>query len=468
MAPHRIPPPFREVRSDEAGERESSTAGSYQTAQRAPETLLVPAPWRTGAPAVEVDEDGVVRALVRPTDTRREFVLLPPYSPARRYQPDPVRRLKKLGTWSRRTQLLLEPDVLGNGVRGATLRARGDVVEFAGDEWVLSTGGLAATPPLGPLARAASAGGMRLETAGDGLRLVLGPGPYDSAPDSLERLRRVLASEWATRIGELVLHAWAADPSVDWKPFLAAHHHLVSTARFRLQLVDGRQSALSTAETAEELSASPSALVCTTGELRPLAREGADWCLRLGTRVFQWNVRPEGACLRLTDGSLDALVPWFSPTFARGDEGLVLIPGPSPFLAGQRNLPDDAPLTTAAVRVFADQLVEVGDVAGPLLAVVASHGGETSRTALEQLLSPWVLRSGLGGRGINLARSEHHAGFFTTIDFDTWPNFHLDAPTLLRHPLLRRLRQVRFSSPLPRETQALLARHHPTVSIIAP
>lgn len=466
MAPDRIPPPFREVTSDEGDAFESSTRGSYQTRAPPPKSLLAAAPWRTGAPAVTVEPDGAVRALVRPADLRREFVLLPPYSPARRYQPPAVRRLKKLGSWSRdgaALRLTLEPDVLGNGVRGATLSRVGDVVEFAGEEWVLAEGDEPLMPAPGPLARALAAGTARL----DGGRLLVGPGPFDSARDSLERLRRVLSSDWATSVSELVIHAWSSDPAVSWERFVATHHALAASAPIPVQVVDARGSL--SAQPAVEPGFSPWGLIATTGEARPLTRTGPDWALELGERLLQWNVTPEGARQRLTDGALDALVPWFTATFAGGDEGVVLLPGPSPFFAGRAGLPDDVPLSPSAVRVLVDQLVESGDVAGPLLASLTAQPDEhASHEPLERLLAPWVIRSGLGGRGIDLARSEHVCGFFTSIEFEAWPDFHLDVPALLRHPLLVRLRRIRFSSRLPEATLNRVRACHPVLQIVEP
>jgi hypothetical protein len=414
------------------------TGGSYQSEPSAPKTFprLVGAAWAGAQPEIAVDERGQASALCRVTNgLRREWILFPPYSPVHRFDPlAERRRTKVLGQFSKPDgawEFQVAPGVLGNGQPDATLRNRGDVIETEGHEWVLDEG----EPPelnLGPLWNEFRRGALRLDA---------GPRPYRATLqvtqfgklDSLEGLRRIIDSDFATQLASLELHIGTARHDVDWPAFVAQHRHLASRAPFRVTLVEAPRPH------GVELSHDvvPWVLMASALRQQPLVRDGGDWVLRFDGGCLRWHSSEAGVRQRLVDGTLDALVPWFHPTFAHGHEGMLFMPGRSDFLAGQHPFQGPA-LDEASVRVFVDDLLARGDLAGELLARVAA--GDEAR--LHDALAPWSSRSFDGERGISIPRSAHVHGFFRRVSCEVWPDFERDLALLLSHPLLARLENL--------------------------
>ncbi len=245
---------------------------------------------------------------------------------------------------------------------------------------------------------------------------------------SLEWLRRIAASDFSAHLSLLELEVTRADAGADWQELAAEHHRLAAGLPFELELcVPDRAPRL-------ESVVEPWVLIPAQRHHAPLERVEGGWALRLESGPFVFIVTDEGIALELKDLSLAAPTPWFTPTQV-GGLGCVFLPGPSPFLAGQRVLPA---LSVEAVRAFALELGQ--DVAREGLLALAD-GAQSSAQWLARLSTPYQHRSPLHGF-IAHDDGEHCCGFFTVLRVAPWLDFEKDLPVLLAHPLMQHLRSL--------------------------
>jgi hypothetical protein len=391
-----------------------------------------------------------------------------------------------------------------NGLPGTltTPLGQGDVLEHEGACWVVQfPRQKQLDTALGPLWRAFRTGALTL-TAGSkkrGWSAVLRGGTFDLALDSLQRLRALLMCDFAQQLESLTLHCAASDPSVDWPTFVAAHLELAKTAPFAVGLFTPHPAAGATLLPSlssvaafgsgsrwdneqpdarlngAQLSAkgwvtlTPDDWVDVNGStvrFHPTQRVPAEpartapWVLLPARRwsqvkldalhgdwsahvdgVTRWVTTKAGVHQRLADETLGPLVPWFTVTQSASGTAFFFMPGPSPFLAGERTLPANVALTHENVTIFIDELLQQGDCAGEGLAAIAAQAPDAQMWHA-RLLAPYGAQQTFAVAHIDPSEGAHCGGFFRILRVRPWLDFTKDLPVLLSHPLLCRLERL--------------------------
>lgn len=171
----------------------------------------------------------------------------------------------------------------------------------------------------------------------------------------------------------------------------------------------------------------------------PLEALYGDWALRIdGTS--RWVVTEQGVRQRQADESLGAPLPWFTVNQTAKGTAFFFIPGPSPFFAGAKTLPANAALTPENVKIFIDELLQLGDCAAEGLAAIAAQTSE-AKAWHTRLLAPYASEA-LAMGNIDPRMSDHCAGFLTVLRVQPWLGFARDLPVLLSHPLACRLERL--------------------------
>lgn len=263
----------------------------------------------------------------------------------------------------------------------------------------------------------------------------LSPGQCSLRLDSCAWLERILWSPLQHQLQRLELDLWHPDVAVDWSRFHDAHRALARLAPFEVVLREPPRRRWAGSSHAS----APHALFPADGWRQvALSHEDGSWVLRHRGDLARFVERGELLHEVQPDGG-ERPTPWFTAVsggkarWPRTLAGFLLMPRPSAFLARAR-LPPAGPLQLERLSVFADQLIDDADAAGPLLAR-ACVGDEE---ALRSLWQPYV------NDGRSLLRGLHVAGFFEELELRPWLRFERDLPVLARHPMLQRLRVMRL------------------------
>lgn len=435
-----IPPPFQGVTAGSTGindgiEPPSERPPSYQLARLPTKSLLAPrfdtARWTSAAP-LHADETGALHF----EGLARAHLAIPlgPFSPL--FENERVRQanlprkvdqmLGSIRPHAEVWQLQLGPRTQVNGTASPRCveLSDGDVVEADSERgpwlaWVVRFEG---TEPgdtgVGPLWQPLRNGTFTLEGTAGRLQ-------GDRRFPSLEWLRRILASDFAARLTSLDLELTRTDAGTDWNELAIEHHRLAAGAAFQLRLSVPRR------KPREERTSAPWVLIPAERHHAPLERVEGGWALSLKGSRFVFAITSEGLALEQKDLALSAVSAWFTPVQLTG-VGCVFLPGPSPFLAGQRALVE---LDAEAVRSFALSLGD--DCAAEGLLAIAS-GAPTAALWLSRLLTPYQRRTVLEGF-VSHDDGEHCCGFFTKLRVAPWLDFERDLPVLLAHPLMQHL-----------------------------
>jgi hypothetical protein len=271
----------------------------------------------------------------------------------------------------------------------------------------------------------------------------LSGGDHSLRLDSASWLERILFSPLQFRLRRLELEVWHPDALVDRSAFLERHRALIAVAPFTVELIEAPGTRTSTRPRPERV---PFALFPADGWAQvPLVPDDDRWLLRHRGETLAF-IEMEDGLREVTPSGVpsERAVSYFRPVLRRRDRwprtlsGFLLIPGPSDFLTGRRTL-GTRPLTRDAVAVFADELLEAQDAAGPLLARVC---GTSDPAALAALWQPYV-RSSPAGLTASLD-GDHVCGFFEEATVPYWLRFERDLPVLAQHPMLQRLRVLRI------------------------
>lgn len=306
---------------------------------------------------------------------------------------------------------------------------------------------------LGPLWVAAKSGAFGFVESPRGMVGELLAQATSRHVDSLELLRRVLASPTAHRIAKLKLHAASSDETIDWQAFIERHRDLSRSAPFEFELVDRPPAGpRQLAETALQ----PHALFPSEGwRIEPLERRDGFWSLKRNGVLLRWLEVDGTLCERLPNGTpIPTPVNWHERVQRGADildrlpDDFLLLPGPSDFLSRKRLLPP-SPLSRPVLEVFADELEQAADAAAPLLQ--AALRGD--KAGLYGLWQPFALTAGPMIRPV--FEGEHLAGFFETVTIRPWYGFQADFDALVTHPMLQRLRRIDLRPPQEGAGQAL-------------
>lgn len=298
---------------------------------------------------------------------------------------------------------------------------------------------------LGPLWRASSKGTFTFQETADGIVGVLRAEATTRHLDSLDLLRRILASPMADRIARLSVHLASVDETVDWPSFIERHRDLAKMASFEVELID---RPVRFGEEPEVSSVRPHALFPGEGwRIEPLEWRNGFWCLRRNGALLRWQEVGGTLRERLPDGTqLPTAVIWHQrlqrgpDVLARIPDDFLMLPSGSDFLSRKRLLPH-GPLSRTALEVFADDLEQSGDAAAPL--IQAALRGEKS--GLHGLWQPFALTGGPMVRAV--FEGEHLAGFFESVTIRPWYGFDADFDALVSHPMLQRLKRMDLRPP---------------------
>lgn len=298
---------------------------------------------------------------------------------------------------------------------------------------------------LGPLWLAAKSGAFSFEESPRGIVGVLLHGSTGRHLDSLELLRRVLASPIARQIARLEVHVASSDETTDWPAFMEHHRELAGAARFEVELIDRPPQE---SRQPQVWSLQPHALFPTEGwRAEPLERRDGFWCLKRNGVLLRWQEVDGTLRERLPNGTpIPTRVIWHQRVQRGPDildrlpDDFLLMPGASDFLSRKRLLPP-GPLSRPVLEVFADELEQSADAAAPLLQ--AALRGE--KAGLHGLWQPFALTAGPMIRPV--FEGEHLAGFFETVTIRPWYGFQADFEALVTHPMLQRLRRIDLRPP---------------------